>query len=536
MTGTATHRPLEEPFSTGESWLARALAVSLALHAVVAVVWKAIDHTSDDSEVQLVDIEIAPPPPKAEALPAEIAKPSEQSAAATAAAADDTPGDEPDELALVDAGVDAPIDAPIDAPRKKKRPDAAVDPLVAEADDAGFMQSGADGGGEGDAATQLAAIDPLAGSGSDIGSGSAGSGAGSSEALGSGVAGATELGSGSGTPGMDTQPAVDGAPTSAGTAANLLAYFPAGHQITVLIRFDRLRKTEWSKPATQLFKPMPDYGALFGKRDVAIADQLDMLVISSPRPRDATATTLVGKTQMSRAQMRDFLANPDAPITWSAAKGGMLGKRTGKLFPNDKRVLMSPWRGWFVLSQPEDVPGLTAAAKGNLDSIETKAKLPPWLSTIRTIEQETVEPAKPGEKVDDKRGPALVLTLKGPGKRYQIPDVGLGVTSAPSPDRLSLAMELVKQGWLVRGNIVFATEADATEFVQSVEDVQTRVTDSRIFSGLLKKQHVYHAIKGLSLARSGARVSYATSISIADARALLAAAATTLDAYFANPP
>ncbi|HEY5921685.1 MAG TPA: hypothetical protein VIV11_08435 [Kofleriaceae bacterium] len=490
---------------------------------------------SDESEVQLVDIEVAPPPPKAEALPAEIAKPPEQSAAATAAAADDEP-DVLDELAGVDAGVDAPIDAPVDAPRKKRRPDAAVDPLVAEADDAGFLQSGADGGGEGDAATQLAAIDQLAGSGSDIGSGSAGSGAGSSDALGAGVAGATEVGSGSGVPGMDTQPAVAGAPTSAGTAANLVSYFPAGHQITVLIRFDRLRKTEWSKPAMQLFKPMPDYGALFGKRDVAIADQLDMLVISSPRPRDATATTLVGKTQMSRAQMRDFLVNPDAPIAWSATKGGMLGKRSGRLFPNDRRVLLSPWRGWFVLSQPEDVPGLTAAAKGNLDTIETKAKLPPWLSTIRTIEQETVEPAKPGEKVDDKRGPALVLTLKGPGKRFPIPDVGLGVTSAPSPERLSLAMELVQQGWLVRGNIVFGSEADAKEFVQSAEDMQTRVTDSRIFSGLLKKQHVFHAIKGLSLARSGARVSYATSVSIADARALLAAAAATLDAYFANPP
>ena len=36
---------------------------------------------------------------------------------------------------------------------------------------------------------------------------------------------------------------------------------------------------------------------------------------------------------------------------------------------------------------------------------------------------------------------------------------------------------------------MFATEADATEFVQTVQDVQTRITDSRILSGLLKKQH-----------------------------------------------
>ena len=45
-----------------------------------------------------------------------------------------------------------------------------------------------------------------------------------------------------------------------------------------------------------------------------------------------------------------------------------------------------------------------------------------------------------------------------------------------------------------------------------------------------------NALTGLSLARSGARVSYGTSVSIADARALLAGMAQALDAYFANPP
>jgi hypothetical protein len=497
----------------------RAVAVSVVLHVVVAVAWWLIAKPSEQSEVQLVDIEVAPAAPKAEALPAEVAKRAEEVAAAAAA---EQPGEETHEDVIV---IDAGVDAPIDAPRKKKRPDAAADEMLADTDDAGLD------GGEGDGGTQVAVTE----------SGSAVEGAGSGSQSVAGVAGATETAEGSGAPGMDNQPAVEGAPTSAGTAANLLAYFPAGHQITVLIRFDRLRKTEWSEPATKLFMPMPDYAALFGARDVKIADQLDMLVISSPRPRDATATTLVAHTQMSRPQMRTFLANPDAPIAWSPTKGGMLGKRSGKLFPNDRRMLLSPWRNWFVLAQPEDIAGLSAASTGNVDAIEAKAKLPPWLAAIRKIEEETIEPPKPDAKPADKlaaekRGPALVLTLKGPGKRYKIPDVGLGVTSAPSPDRLSLAMELVKQGWLVRGNIVFATEADATEFVQTVQDVQTRITDSRILSGLLKKQHALNAITGLSLARAGSRVSYATSISIADARALLAAAAQTLDAYFSAPP
>ena len=546
MTRIATHRPLAEPFSTGASWLVRAVAVSVVLHIVVAVAWW-LAAKPRESETQLVDIELAPPPPPVEALPAEVATPPETVAAAAAAAAASEPdGAHEDGMAMIDAGVDAPVDAGIDAlPRKKKRPDAGVDaevPLVAESDDAGIGDAGEGStaiamsdAGDGDAQTQVAM-------GSEDGSAQVAMTDVASAGSATGVPGATEQAQGSGAPGMDNQPAVDGAPTTAGTAANLLAYFPPGHQVTVLIRFDRLRKTEWAAPATKLFKPMPDYGALFGTRDVAIADQLDMLVISSPRPRDATATTLVARTAMSRAQMRDFLANPAAPIAWSATKGGMFGKRSGKLFPNDRRVLLSPWRGWFVLAQPADVTGLTTATSGSLDTIEAKAKLPPWLATIRTIEKETSEPPapkRPGEKtkpVDDRRGPALVLTLAGPGQRINIPDLGLGVTSAPSPQRLSLAMELVTQGWLVRGNIVFASERDAAEFVQTAEDVKTRITDSTILSGLLKKQHALNALTGLSLARSGARVSYATSISIADARALLEVMAQTLDAYFESPP
>src|SRR5688572_5747610 len=104
MTGTATHRPLLEPLSTGASWLIRALAVSVVFHILTAVAWWLIVRPST-KEVELVDIELAPPPPKAEALPAEVARPPEAAQAAQA-----TQTDEPDlppeqAMALGDAGV-----------------------------------------------------------------------------------------------------------------------------------------------------------------------------------------------------------------------------------------------------------------------------------------------------------------------------------------------------------------------------------------------------------------------------------------------
>jgi hypothetical protein len=51
---------------------------------------------------------------------------------------------------------------------------------------------------------------------------------------------------------------------------------------------------------------------------------------------------------------------------------------------------------------------------------------------------------------------------------------------------------------------------------------------------VLGKQLV-RVVANLSFARTGGRVSYATSISIADARAILAALAQQLDGYFSAP-
>ena len=488
---------LHTPVSTGAPWLARALLVSSVLHALaVAIVIVASSPRHESHDVDLVDITIAPEPPKAEALPEEIEKPkAAEPAAQQEPAAQPPPQEEPS--APVDAAIDAPVDAPVDAP-KRRRADASIDaPVDAEGESEKMVASASETG---------------SGSGSDLGS-----------AAGAAMGMVTTNGSGSA---AETDVAVDGAPTTAGTAANLLAYFPPGHVVSALVRFDRLRGTEWEAATEKLLQPLPDYRGLFGDKPAAL-DKLDTLVISSPKPKDATATTLVAHTSMSRAQVRDFLANPTTPIAWSAAKGGMLGKRSGTLFPNDKRVVLSPWKGWFLLAQPDDLGAMTGAARGSLDAIEAKGKLPGWLATLRDIEKESG---------DDKRGPALVVTLTSTKSRYQFPDVGVGVTSLPTPERASIAVELVKQGWLVRGNIKFGSEADAQEFVQSVETAQQHVKDSHMLSALLRKQHVLDVVKGLSLARGGDRVSYATSISIVDARAVLAAAAAMIDEYFVKPP
>ncbi|HEY3805687.1 MAG TPA: hypothetical protein VGL61_23935 [Kofleriaceae bacterium] len=477
------------------------------LVALAIVIGIGVDSTPRAHQIETVDIELAPPPPPVEALPAETAKPIAKGAEPVAAAPAPKPA--ADEAAL---GADAGIDAapPADAARRiARKADAAEDVAMLSVV-----------GGERDADAGSGSATEVAGIGSADGSATGSADAGS----GSGVPAAVAVGSGSGAPGMDDEPAVAGAATSPGTAANLLAYLPTGHVLAVLVRFDRLRGTEWAPRTEALFQAMPDYAGLFGARDADIADKLDMLAISTPEPRDVTATTLVMHTQLARPAIRTLLGGN---VTWSTARGGALGTRAAG-FAGDRRVVLSPWRGWYLLAQPDDL-GADALAKsgGDVDTREASVQLPAWLAQIRSIATESG---------DDVKGPALVMTIGGAPLhsraartgRVRLPDVGLGVDSLPVPQRLSLAMELVPQGWLLRGNIVFASEAEAAELASSIGQLQQSLLGSRLLSALLAKQHVLAVVKNLSVARAGARISYATSMSIADARAVLTAAKDAL--------
>jgi len=581
-----------QPLVIPRSSLRRGVFASVALHAVAAVLAGWLIVPVQSSRREPVDIEIAPAVPLPEALPREVARPPQELARR------DPPEPEPANTAADPAGsapdpaAEAPVDAGIDA-RPDARPDAAPDARPDARLDAGVPDAMTLAGAEldagvGDAGPEVAAIDggddaaqvatapdaaptevdagaAVAAAGPDASAVAAGSAAGSAagpdaiatgrnlgglsglsslfpSSAGSGTdLSATGSGSGTGsgaaldtaamaaalaaaTPGASDEPAVAGAPTTAGTAANLLAYFPDGHTITALIRFDRLRGTEWAAQTEQLLRPLPDYQLLFGARDADILGKLETLVISTPRPRDAAATTLVARTRLWRAALRSALG-ASAPVTWSVARGGLLGRRSNPRLPTDQRVFLSPFPGWFLLAQPGDLGELTAAARGKLDAAVATGALPPWLDGIRKIEAES----------GDKRGPAVVVTIALRGRRQRLGSLalGLGVRSIPTPDRISLAMELVPQGWLVRGNMRFISEADASELLASVQQMQQRIADSRAIQ-LVIGAPIAHVIASLAFARNGVRVSYASSISIADARAILAATAQQIDQYFST--
>src|SRR5262249_31592568 len=132
----------------------------------------------------------------------------------------------------------------------------------------------------------------------------------------------------------------------------------------------------------------------------------------------------------------------------------------------------------------------------------------------------------------DPDGPALMMTMAPRDKTWDVPDVGVGVTSVPAPEHVTLSLELDKQGFVVKGNLGFGTEDEAKTFVESVDAAKQAALDTALIKAILTRANAINAVTGLSLARTGRRVSYATSISIADARTLFAAGELLVTDYF----
>lgn len=314
---------------------------------------------------------------------------------------------------------------------------------------------------------------------------------------------------------------------SAATAANLIGHFPSKHMVSVVLRFDRLRGTEWSPILQEVLSAMPDYKALIADPTVVVADKFDLVAMSSARPKDAGATILAVKSSMLPTDLRDFLDEPGAPVTWTRVTGGVLGTRGegDRVMKGDTRVFLTPFSSWTVLAKPKDLKGAIDPADGGLDAVQVEiSKLPRWIQSIPDLELASGVPD----------GPAVLLTLAPKSKRWELPAIGLSVEDLPAPTRFTLTAELDKQGFVIRGNLQMHSVDDAKELVTSLEAAKTEALDSAFLAGLLKKARAKNLITNLDLKRSDERVSYATSISIADARVLFKLGAGFVVDYFAE--
>ncbi|WP_428269573.1 hypothetical protein [Haliangium sp.] len=548
-----------------------ALALSLLTHLLVGVGLRlaapiALDE-HDDDPLLLVDIDIdeAPEAPEAEMPVAEEAPPPPLPPAPVEEppAAEPEPIPEPEAviaeegLGLADAGVPESDAGGWDAGADAGGWDAGADAGA----DAGGWDAGADAGGWDAGATDAggwdAGPDRDAGAPSDAGADAAvllarldDAGAGPASAVGdvedavgagvevaenatgdAGVIGSDGVASAAGTSGGDGT-ATTGAAAGSGVTGtpsssdvNMLAYAPAGDVLSVLLRFDRLRGTPWAAPTEAILAPMPDYRALVGSREVSVAEQFELLIIATPRPRDVTATTLAGRYRHSSAEIRAFIDHPEAPVSWYPARGGAAGRRMRSRLvpPSDVRVFSMPMPEWVVLTQPTHLGDLLMPRPGELDRVPALADVarPAWLAALPEVEART----------GTDEGPALMVTAQGLlPPRWQAPYVG----ELDTPERATLALEITSGGFFVRGVLLFSDEAKAEAFVATVDKARTQLTATRLGRALLAQFQLENAVAGLSFKRNRAKVAYATSISVADARTLLERVAARTEAFFAR--
>jgi len=317
-------------------------------------------------------------------------------------------------------------------------------------------------------------------------------------------------------------------PGPPGTAADFRVYVPQGDKVTVLLRYDRLRGTPWAKLTDAILAPMPDYRAIVGNRKTPLADLFDVLLISSRNPTDVTATNLVARTRRTPAEMRRFLDGKDTPVRWRLVRGGVLGKRlaSASKLERDNRVYLIPFPDWIALTSAKNLGELAreappAGAPSDLDAARgDETALPDWLRRARNVEVES--------GID--RGPIAVMSVSGiKHTEVDVPQVG----TLPVPVHAALAVEMAKQGFYVRGTLTFSTAARAQAFQQSLEAARTRLFDSTWGQLVLKNFHAYHGLKGLTLRRRDTRVTYATSISIADGKAMMVLAADWARRFYA---
>ncbi len=468
--------------------LAIAVGLSIVVHGAAGVVLYSghrAEPFSGDGAMELTDLQIAPEAPEAHTPHAD-----EQEA---------PPAVDEDE---VNPGIEEPPPAPPADTLETRIDEPVKDDEVAQVTDAG----------PGDGGTELAQTDLDAG----VGDGGAAGLAVAGDAGPGGDGGTAIAASGAGDPGGDP----DAPPAPAGADANLLAYFPEGERVTVLLRMDRIRGTPWAAKLEDMVRPMPDYKSIIGQRSATIADLFDSLVISTPAPTDVTQTTLVARFSRKPAAMRHFLDHPGARVRWRSSRGGALGERLTSAWvaPHDRRVFLVPMPGWILLARPALLGALSRRAAHGLDAYPPPAVLPPWLRQIPAIEHEAGDP----------QGPALVMTLQDLAPRIELPIVG----GVDLPDRMTVALTVDPHGFIARGNLLFASDAAAAKFIVNAGRMKKQLTESYLGKLALARVHAINAVNGLSFAQAGPKVGFATSLSVADALELAASAAVMVEAYF----
>lgn len=116
---------------------------------------------------------------------------------------------------------------------------------------------------------------------------------------------------------------------------DLAAYGPRGARLTVLLRLDRLRGTDYATAVNGLLETLPDGRDLLQGTGPDLLDALDALLFATARPLDPSATFLAVRHRLDYSRLRAALdrgANAtNRMIIWGSRAGRPVGERRVRL-------------------------------------------------------------------------------------------------------------------------------------------------------------------------------------------------------------
>jgi hypothetical protein len=186
--------------------------------------------------------------------------------------------------------------------------------------------------------------------------------------------------------------------------------------------------------------------------------------------------------------------------------------------PRDRRVYLKPAANTVVLATSTALGTATVSRVGGLDEAVTPEHVPAWVRKVEELAAAT----------DSPDAPWAMAHITSIPKNVQIPRS----VRVPGPTSISLYLVAEKKGFVLRGKALFGSESRARLFHSGITQAQGDAMSSLLNSTLLRQFQAYNAVKGLSLKQKGDTVTFATSLSIADMRAIFGVAADWSKRYF----
>src|SRR3954447_18124632 len=140
---------------------------------------------------------------------------------------------------------------------------------------------------------------------------------------------------------------------------DLGAYAPQGSRLTMLMRLDRLRGTDYAAPVAEMLMRLPDGRDFVTGTGLDLFTDLEALLVATPNPLDASVTFLAVRHHLDDAKVRAALTRgakaSETTLTWRMQGGRPIAERhplDARRRWRDDRLIVLATPGLTVVTPP----------------------------------------------------------------------------------------------------------------------------------------------------------------------------------------